>query len=249
MSGARTPVQWLLALAYGVLWLGGVATLLTRGQPPDGLAWTSPLFLAVAAAWILGNAPRSERVPLVLAGVIGWSVELIGVRWGVPFGTYRYSAALGPAVGGVPIAIAAAWCIVAGGARQWMAALVPDPMRQVRYGPWWAAAFITVADFIIDPVAAGPLGFWTWSGGGAYYGIPTVNFFGWFVTGLGWAWWVRTVPAAPSRAVARIYESVVGMFTVLAVGCGLWIPALVGAAHLAIHCRLIEFRTARKESP
>ena len=40
---------------------------------------------------------------------------------------------------------------------------------------------MTAIDLVIDPLAAGRLGYWEWSQTGVYYGIPWRNFIGWFV--------------------------------------------------------------------
>jgi uncharacterized membrane protein len=45
------------------------------------------------------------------------------------------------------------------------------------------AAFIMVAwDFSQDPVWSTILHLWIWQQGGAYFGVPASNFFGWFLT-------------------------------------------------------------------
>ena len=47
-----------------------------------------------------------------------------------------------------------------------------------------AALWMTAIDLMLDPVAANHLGYWHWSGKGAYYGIPASNFLGWFAVNL-----------------------------------------------------------------
>jgi putative membrane protein len=42
------------------------------------------------------------------------------------------------------------------------------------------AALMTAADLLIDPVATRVLHFWTWHQPGIFYGVPLVNFAGWF---------------------------------------------------------------------
>ena len=54
------------------------------------------------------RGPRRGLGALTAAGLTGFGAELIGVATDRPFGAYRYSAQLGPRVGGVPVLAAAA---------------------------------------------------------------------------------------------------------------------------------------------
>ena len=59
---------------------------------------------------------RGRRRAAVLAGAaaaIGFATEVAGVATGRPFGHYAYGPALGRQVGGVPLAAAAAWTMMA----------------------------------------------------------------------------------------------------------------------------------------
>lgn len=52
-------------------------------------------------------------------------------------------------------------------------------MRVVR------ASLILVAwDLSLDPAMSGATSYWVWGAEGPYYGMPLLNLFGWFVTGL-----------------------------------------------------------------
>jgi putative membrane protein len=50
---------------------------------------------------------------LLVAGGIGLFAEAVGVATGVPFGSYRYSQTLGPALLGVPLLVPLAWTMMA----------------------------------------------------------------------------------------------------------------------------------------
>ena len=66
-----------------------------------------------------------------------------------------------------------------------LVAYLKQMMRSLSLNAWakalLAALWMTAIDLVIDPLAANQLGYWRWSGEGAYYGIPASNFAGWFV--------------------------------------------------------------------
>ena len=117
---------------------------------------------------------------VVAAGGTGLLAEAVGIRTGVPFGTYRYTGTLGPDVLGVPIVIPLAWTMMA-----YPAAIVGRLATRTTAGAIvLAAGALTVWDLFLDPqmVAAGH---WVWQQPGpALAGIPLMNYAGWFLTAL-----------------------------------------------------------------
>ena len=64
----------------------------------------------------------------------------------------------------------------------WVTAGLIARRRSVRVG--LAAGALTAWDVFLDPRMARE-GYWTWTQGGRYEGIPASNFAGWLVTGAG----------------------------------------------------------------
>ena len=140
--------------------------------------------LMLAASATEAAAARGTRRGLGLvgsAGAVGFAAELLGVATGRPFGHYTYSDKLGPRVGGVPLAAAAAWAMMARPA--WVVAGVLARRRRVARVAL-AAGALTAWDVFLDPRMARE-GYWSWPGGGRYEGIPASNFAGWLLTGAG----------------------------------------------------------------
>ncbi len=139
------------------------------------------IMLATSAAEAAAARGPRRGVALVgSAGALGFGAELLGVATGRPFGHYTYSAKLGPKVGGVPVAAAAAWAMMA--RPSWVVAGRLSRRWPVRVA--LAAGALTAWDVFLDPRMARE-GYWSWPGGGRYEGIPASNFAGWFVTGAG----------------------------------------------------------------
>ena len=116
-------------------------------------------------------------VVVVLIPVLGWASEVLGSKTGIPFGDYHYTDVLQPQVAHVPVLIPLAWLMMMPPAWAVAAVVAPDmPLAQ------WAiaAAAFTAWDVYLDPLMV-RWDFWRWKRGGAYLGIPLVNYVGWFI--------------------------------------------------------------------
>jgi putative membrane protein len=143
---------------------------------------TVAIVLLFAAASIThAAASRGMRPALAVVALtagIGFGAEVLGVHRGFPFGTYRYTGGLGPALAGVPIVIAPAWTMFA-----WPAALVAR--RVVRSFPGRVAVgawALTAWDLFLDPqMVAG--GHWRWRFPAPHLPgvdiVPLTNYAGW----------------------------------------------------------------------
>ncbi len=132
-----------------------------------------------------------------LSFIMAFTAEALGVNYGLVFGHYYYTPALGISLFGVPLLAALAWepivyaafClsdILAGRVE----AVPGSPAR--RLSPLWIAAVGALAttawDMMIDPIAVSQ-GWWVWVNGGPYVpylsnGVPITNFLGWLLVAL-----------------------------------------------------------------
>ncbi len=228
-----------LAATYAVFWCGGVFSYLAWGQPPEDAKWAAPVFLALAMLFALAFSQAAQRPWLLWAGAVGFASEVAGVAWGVPFGGYRYTEVLAPRWLDVPLVLFSAWIA--------LAAYVRERLGRTAVKGWWrsaaGAAWMTALDLVIDPPAAGPLGYWVWDSAGAYYGIPFSNFVGWFAVSLLIFWPARgAAPANP--ALRALGASIVLFFAVIAFRFGQWGAGVLGLGLLALDCAV-----ARRSAP
>jgi uncharacterized membrane protein len=136
--------------------------------------------LALVAAALCGiHATRTRDLPFFSTAVVyGIVLEKLVV---VGFEDYAYPASRFVDVAGIPLAIGLGWSVVlyAGyeTARRWE---LSPPTRAA-----FVALFVVHVDLALDAVAirVQPVGFWTWTPPGAYFGVPLGNFFGWFAVG------------------------------------------------------------------
>ena len=109
----------------------------------------------------------------------GFAVEAVGVATGVPFGSYTYGTALGPALAGVPLVIPLAWTWMAWPA--WIAAAQLTRRRAARV--LVAAIGLAAWDLFLDPQMVAE-GYWTWAAPAPALpwvpDVPVGNYVAWF---------------------------------------------------------------------
>ena len=189
------------ALVVTQLLYGKVARLRT----PAGTKAIVALLLGASSAEAVASRGRARAGALVgSAAALGFATELAGVATGRPFGHYTYSSQLGRKVGGVPLAAAAAWSMMA--RPSWVVAGLLTRRRPLRVV--LASCALTAWDVFLDPRMVRE-GYWTWPGGGRYEGIPASNFLGWLATGAGvfavWAAFDRERPGRRDDGALLLY--------------------------------------------
>jgi len=168
------------------LFAGLVVTQLFYGKvqrlrTPAGTKAIVGLLLGASSTDAVAARGRRRGGALVgSAAALGFAAELAGVATGRPFGHYTYSSQLGRKLGGVPLAAAAAWAMMA--RPSWVVAGLLARRRVPRVA--LAAGALTAWDVFLDPRMVRE-GYWSWPGGGRYEGVPASNFAGWFVTAAG----------------------------------------------------------------
>jgi putative membrane protein len=168
-----------------------IAYPLTGGAARDTVSWAIVLLgaaLSVAHAWL----SRGRRTGLGVLGVVAVTAvcfEAVGLATGFPYGSYRYSAALGPTLLGVPFLVPLAWLMMA-----WPSWLLADLLtrrvrpalhRAIRIAV--AAAVFAGWDVVLDPQLV-QAGYWTWAhphpGLPGIGTVPLTNLAGWLLAGL-----------------------------------------------------------------
>jgi putative membrane protein len=203
--------------------LAGIDPYLWSRAYDLGMRWTGPLYIVsgflAALFGLMASAGRAVGFGVMVAVVIlSLGMELLGTFTGLPFGPYGYGSQLGPKVLDlVPVVIPLSWFF----------------MLYASYGVAYrlGGGFLRVAviaslglvawDVLMDPTMSAVFPFWSWHVGGIYYGMPLINWFGWFVTGL--------LIAAAAQAIGRGRLEPLGEETL-----PIWLYALNGRFPLAL---------------
>lgn len=219
----RRAALWIAFAVFAVLWVGGVATAWLGVERADAGRLASVFLLTAGLVVLLGAHTGRGVVSLACVALLGFAFEAFGVRFGVPFGRYAYTGALRPQLLGVPLVMGPAWMVLVAFAR--------DAAGRLRLRGWkavlFAALVTTATDLVIDPLAANRLGYWKWEAAGSYYGIPFVNFAGWFLTALVAC---RVASVRENFWAGLVGAAIVLFFALLALAHSLPYVALVGFA-------------------
>lgn len=186
------------ALGVTVVALQIAYPLVATGPARDRL--TVLIVLCFAAASV-GHALvwRGARFAVALTATTalgGLTIEVIGVRTGVPFGEYRYLDSLGVQLLGVPAVIALAWTMMAYPAYVVSEVIGGGVLRRAVVGGWALASW----DLFLDPQMV-QAGHWEWQGTGpSLAGVPISNYVAWFVVAVGMMLALRALAPNPAEA-------------------------------------------------
>lgn len=131
--------------------------------------------LVLTALLLLLNAEglgRRAAVGVLLSIVVGFSVEVLGVKTGVIFGEYHYTDRMGPRLFDVPLVIGVNWAILIHAVHTWVGARIHSSSLMAVVG----ATAMTALDGVMEPVAI-RLRFWVWRGDT----VPLRNYLAWWV--------------------------------------------------------------------
>jgi len=122
----------------------------------------------------------------IVAFVISWSYETLSILTGFPFGHYVYTDNLGPKLWLVPLLIMPAYFSMGDIALKQEHVLLDrydDRLAgaEVVLVPALASFVMVMWDLCIDPASSTISGSWIWRDGGSYFGVPLINFLGWYL--------------------------------------------------------------------
>ena len=156
-----------------VLIIFHVVGLILFATDPNASRLSYVTHLISGAALIIDEGINLRKAAVLSSiFVLGYSVELIGIKTGFFFGEYSYDTALGSKFLGVPLIIGLNWVIIVAASSSIIKYFIKKPLILQAL---LAAALCTLLDFIIEPIAIS-YNFWTWTDGT----IPFYNYLCWF---------------------------------------------------------------------
>jgi putative membrane protein len=240
----RVPAM-LLALFAGSIAFSLAGMMLMR-VAPSAVAWAGPWlpWLMRVPTWIYMLALPALALVLYLADLgwrrslfflvwgsfVGMMAELMGTGTGYPFGAYAYTSFLDPKIlGHVPYLIPLSWYAVSIVSLDLAARLGIGRAQRILV----AALYMVLWDVALDPAMGAGFPVWRWETEGFFYGMPAINWVGWFLTSVVIVWGYEVIGAfraspSPSRWAIPVWL-VNGAFAVgICVVTGMWDAVLIG---------------------
>ena len=176
-------LSWILIVALAISLISAVAL---TGETKTGFLGMAIISIFTIAHGIIRYGITNMLVFLGLSFVISWSYESLSIVTGFPFGHYHYTDIMGPKLGLVPFMVPLSY---------FSTAYLSWTIGQVLLGqqnsklkgssfftiPMIAAFIMVIWDLSADPYAATINQAWIWENGGGYFGVPFVNFLGWYL--------------------------------------------------------------------
>ena len=185
-KGRLIAIWVILALAFFYI-------LMPEGTNPAIMLLLGEMQVAFAFVhWSTWAGWRTALLGFAIVFGISYTSEFIGTHTGLVFGDYYYSdTLLGPLIGEVPPLVMLAYFsmgytsyvlarIIAGGGINGLHERITGWRLVLIAG--MTALIMTFNDLALDPISSTVKGDWTWVNGGAYFGVPIHNFYGWVGT-------------------------------------------------------------------
>ena len=256
-----TPLFW----AHTAVIIFSTAALVTilAGPPPDwlqgepnatiyrlGWRFSGPSYVVLGALAALAHAAgalgwRRALALLTVGSAISLGSELLGTSTGLPFGDYSYTGLLGYRIMGlVPFPIPLSWFLMIYGSLAICGRILPPCDDSATRWRWAlvGGAILTAWDVSMDPAMSAATSHWIWHQPGFFYGMPLINWFGWYITGVIVSRAMLAI-AAPSEFTSRVSPSwlpialyaVNGVMPVaMTARAGMWWAAILGALAMAL---------------
>lgn len=248
--------EWTALAALYVFTTAAVAGYAVFGQNPANLVGLPPwaatfyarsfgffaqghvwLALAVLAGVLWLKVRAQWLVAFAVVYAVSLGSELAGTTWGIPFGAYSYSELLGPRwFDRVPVVIPLSWFFMALPSYALAAAALRHPAARVGV----ASLILLAWDLALDPAMSYATRYWLWGESGPYYGMPWLNLFGWYVTGVvlmvvfAWQRAERWTAQVDRRWWLAYYAANLLMPLGMCVAAGLWTAVGVTVGVLAL---------------
>jgi uncharacterized membrane protein len=226
ITGWRTYFLWGMLVAYG---MARVCLIYADRLPALLIVMlhvVPPALFALAHGSVLYRV-KGIMVFAVLCLGFGTLAESVSLRTGFPFGHYYFTDVMGPKIVQLPVLLALAYLGI--GYVAWTLALVilgyvdrPIHGMGVLALPLLASFIMVAWDLSMDPTWSTLDHAWIWKEGGAYFGVPVSNFFGWFLTGYlyyqAFALYCRANPISAPPSRQRFWLPAILIYAVCALG-------------------------------
>lgn len=202
----KPSYAFYLLLAMYIVGLIGLQSPSTRSIFQD----LTPLNLLLTGMILFHFETTKNRkffIFLLTSMILGFGIEVLGVKTGSIFGSYCYSHVLGTRVFDVPLIIGLNWAILIYCSGLLAKRLAQNIYLQALIG----AVIMTMLDFFIEPAAI-QLNFWQWES----VSIPFKNYLAWFIFSFGMLYFfLRFHPRSENPIAIKLLGILLAFFVLL----------------------------------
>lgn len=163
---------------------------------------------------------------ILFLGLFCLIFESTAIKTGFPYGGFTYGDMLGYKILGLtPWTVFFAYPPIIMGAF-WLASKITTSAGRI----FFTALFALATDVVLDP-ALTRMSVWVWDNPGSFYGVPLLNFAGWFVSGIIAAWIMHAIWGTEEtvrRSLAYSGFAITWFWAGVNIGLQQWIPAGLG---------------------
>ncbi|NVM16795.1 MAG: carotenoid biosynthesis protein [Candidatus Lokiarchaeota archaeon] len=162
----------------------------------------TPFVIFISGIWAIYKCLKKIYLVIwiILAYIVTFSLEVLGVSLGVIFGPYYYGDVLGPKLFNVPVIIGLNWVFIILSLvllSEWLV----NRLFKSRFKPWikafltavFTATLATIFDFLMEPAAVG-LNYWFWTLTAEPLNVPIQNYIAWFIISFSFALTLLSIP-------------------------------------------------------
>jgi putative membrane protein len=162
----------------------------------------TPFVILISGIWAIYKCLKKKYVVLwiIIAYIVTFSLEVLGVSHSLVFGPYYYGDVLGPKIFDVPVIIGLNWVFIILSLVLFSEWLVNQLFRsklnitiKTLFTAVCTASFATLFDYLMEPAAVG-LNYWTWTLTTDPLNVPLQNYFAWFLISFSFALSLLSIP-------------------------------------------------------
>lgn len=249
----KTSRALIPLLAVNSLSLFGFATFASNPDYLKQFPWAEPIFevsyplfsrlqiLLAISAMVYALWRHCSKVwmkAFIAITVTSLTSELAGTSVGIPFGAYGYSSLLGfKILEKVPALIPLSWFYMSIASYD----IVSQRIKSHQFSLFrvtLSSLVLLVWDLVLDPAMSHLTPFWLWENPGGFFGMPTSNLVGWFITGFFLMLWLEFLKAnewlkeLPEHFSRNFYLANLMLPLGMCLISQLWIPVILSLSAL-----------------
>jgi putative membrane protein len=227
-----------MIIALVLMLFAGMGYMVSLLGFPSDYAWVSNLFIVIMALPAFIGVIKLQGLKRGLAVVLSLMLFALifegqAIYTGFPYSEFNYSDKIeGKLFGIVPWTIGFAWAPLLIGS----AIVVTNLKNQSKFlFIIFTSILLVLVDLVLDPGAT-KAGLWIWENTNGFYGVPLMNFFGWFVSGIFGASIYLLLVKNPKNNISKIDQILttgslsltLAFWSGAAIFFGMWIVFILG---------------------